>query len=429
MKTRLIILAILLTTGIALRVHAAESFTVNGLKVILNRSTATDIVAVNLYFRGGVAVLQAKEAGIEAMALAVARQASKNYPKNKLNAALERMDTRLAPMTTIDYSAMTMQCVKQNLAESWKIFTDVLRNPSCEPSDVELIRGRILSGIRQAKDDPDQYLQRLAMQEFFRNHPYAMEVQGTEETVTGFTPGDLREYLRRRLTKPQVVLVVSGNVDRNALEGMVRISFGDLNAGSFTTKVPAGVRHPAPSMKIVKRELPTNYIVGYFPAPAFGTDDFYAFRLATSVLHNRLFQEVRTKRSLSYAPAAGLAADIANHGTLYVTTVSPDTTIAVMLHELRRMQDELVSPKEVRDQANQLLTGYYLTVETNASQAELLARFELGGRGYEQAARMKERIQKVTPEDIQKVCKEYMHNLQYVLIGNPPSLQIDTFMY
>jgi zinc protease len=429
MKTRLIILAILLTTGIALRAHAAESFSVDGLKVILNRSTATDIVVVNLYFRGGVTALQAKEAGIEAMALTVATKASKNYPKNKLNAALERMDTRLSPLTTIDYSGLTMQCVKQNLAESWKIFTDVLRNPACDPSDVELVRARFLSAIRQSKDDPDQYLQRLAMQEFFRDHPYAMEVQGTEETVAGFTPGDLRAYLQRRLTKPQVVLVVSGNVERNVLENMVRNSFGDLNAGSFTTRVPAGVRHPAPSMKIVNRDLPTKYIAGYFPAPAFGSDDFFSLRLAIAILQNRLFEEVRTKRGLSYAPMAALASDIANHGFIYVTAVNPDTTIAVMLHELRRIQDEPVSAKEVRDQANQLLTGYYLTVETNASQADLLARFELGGQGYEQVARMKEKIQKVTSEDIQKVCKEYMHNLQYVLIGNPSSLQIERFMY
>ncbi len=429
MKTRLIILAMLLTTGIALQTHAAESFSVDGLKVILNQSTATDIVAINLYFRGGAAVLDPQHAGIEGMALSVATQASKNYPKAKLNASLERMDTRIGTLTMVDYSAVTMQCVKQNLSESWKIFADIVRNPSCTTEDVELIRNRMLSAIRQAKDDPDQYLQRIAMREFFSNHPYEREIQGTAETVAGFKPADLIAYLKQRLTKPQILLVVSGNISRNELEGMVRKSFGDLPAGSFTSKPPAGVRHQAPSMKIVNRELPTKYIVGYFAAPTFGSADFYPLRLATAILHNRLFQEVRTKRGLSYAPAAGIAADIANHGYIYVTAVNPDTTIAVMLHELRRMQDEPVSAKEVRDQANQLLTGYYMTVETNASQADLLARFELSGLGYEQAGRIKENTLKVTPEDIQRVCKEYMHNLQYVLIGNPVSLNTSGFMY
>ncbi len=429
MKTRVMLFAMLLMTGLALRAQAAESFSVNGLKVIVNRSTATDIVAVNLYFRGGVATLESREAGIEAMALSVAREGSKNYPKDKLNAALERMDTRLGPMTTLDYSAMMMQCVKQNLAESWKIFTDVVQNPLCEPSDVELIRARMLSAIRQSKDDPDQYLARLSMQEFFRDHPYAMSPGGTAETVAGFTPAELRAHLQDLLTTSRMLIVASGNVTRADLEKMVQASFGDLKPGSFKAALPAGTRHAAPSIKIVERELPTKYINGFFPAPAYGSEQYYPVLLATSILRNRLFQEVRTKRGLSYAPSAGVTADIANHGSIYVTAVNPDTTITVMLNEVRRLQDELVPAKEVRDQANQLLTGYYLTVETNATQAELLARLELGGIGYEQAARMKEKIRSVTPEDIQKVSKEYMRNFQFVLIGNPSSLQIGRFMY
>ena len=70
-----------------------------------------------------------------------------------------------------------------------------------------------------------------------------------------------------------------------------------------------------------------------------------------------------------------------------------------------------------------------MNVETNASQADLLARFELIGHGYEEAGKLMEGIKAVTPEAVQKVCKEYIHNLQYVLIGNPATLQIGAFMY
>ena len=431
MKTRIVILTIILAAGIASIVSAApvESFTVNGLKVVFARNTSTEIVAVNMYFRGGTAVLDPRLAGIETMALAVATEASKNYPKDRLHAALERMDSRLGSNATSDYSSVTLQCVRKNLAESWKIFTDVLMNPAFEAADVELQRNRTLSAIKQSHDNPDQYLQDLATRAFYSRQPYETAVQGTETTVGKFTPAELRSYLKGRLTSSNLLLVVVGNLTKEELESMVKASFGSIPAGAYTGAIPPAVRHEQPSMKIVRKDLPTNYITGLFPVPMLGTPDGYAMRIAISILGHRLFEEVRTKRSLSYAPAAYLGPNFSNYGAIYVTAVSPDTTIKVMLHELRRLQDEPVPAKELRDMMNQFLTGYYLNMETNASRAETLARYELVGAGYEEAAKFMDRVKAVTAESIQGVCRASMHNLQYVLIGNPVMLQIGALMY
>jgi hypothetical protein len=38
-------------------------------------------------------------------------------------------------------------------------------------------------------------------------------------------------------------------------------------------------------------------------------------------------------------------------------------------------------------------------------------------------------MRNVTPEAIQKVCQKYMHNLQFVLLGNPAELKIAPFTY
>ncbi len=431
MRTRIVILVITLAAGIASLASASpvESFTVNGLKVIFAPSTTTDIIAVNMYFRGGATVLDPRLAGIESFALSVATEASKNYPKERLHAALDRMDSRIGSAAMTDFSSVTLQCVKRNFAESWKIFADVLLNPAFEPSDVELLRGRVLSAIKQTKDNPDQYLQELAGREFYAGHPYETSITGTEETIARFTAPELRDYLKGRLTTSNMLLVVVGNLTRTELESVVKSAFGTLPVGTYTGSIPPPVQHDQPSMKIVRKELPTNYIAGLFPVPAMGTTDGYAVRIAISVLGQRLFEEVRTKRGLSYAPAAYLGGNFSNYGLIYVTAVSPDTTIKVMLHEVQRLQDELISPKELRDKMNQFLTGYYLGVETNASRADLLARYELIGKGFEQADKFLERMRAITPDAIQKVCRASIHNLQYVLIGNPAALQIGAFMY
>jgi len=40
-----------------------------------------------------------------------------------------------------------------------------------------------------------------------------------------------------------------------------------------------------------------------------------------------------------------------------------------------------------------------------------------------------ENVGKVTAEEIQKVCNDYIRNQQFALIGNPASIQLSPFMY
>ena len=407
----------------------AESFSVNGLKVILVVNKTNEIVSANMYFRGGSAALDMNQAGIEDLALRAAILATKNFPKDKLNAEIERMDTRITSESGRDYSSISLQCVQQNFARSWKVFTDVLLNPSFDSVDVELERQKALSAIRQSKDNPDQYLSDLSNKAFYVDHPYSIDPSGTARTIQSFTSRDLQSFMHGKVSASGMLLVVVGNTTRQDLEKMVNESFGTLPQGTYKASLPPPVTFQTPSVKIVRRELPTNYIAGCYPAPQFGTDDNYAMLLAESILQFRLFEEVRTKRSLSYAPATWLGQFFTNYGTLYVTAVKPETTITVMLDEVKKLQNEPVSEKILNDQRNLYLTRNYLNTETNGSQANLLARYELSGAGYMNAEKFLENIRKVTPEAIQKVCQKYMHNIQFVLLGNPAELKLAPFMY
>ena len=114
MRTWMTAVLMALASLTAAAANKPGSFTVNGLKVIFLPNTATDVVVANIYFRGGVAVAGIGRAGIERLALRVATHATKNYPKDKLNAALARMNTILASGAGPDYSSLTMRCVKQN---------------------------------------------------------------------------------------------------------------------------------------------------------------------------------------------------------------------------------------------------------------------------------------------------------------------------
>jgi zinc protease len=432
MKTKInLILFLIISFGFAefLFAQKTESFNVNGLKVILKQNSSVDIIAAQMYFRGGVSVLLPDEAGIEALSLNSAIKASKNYPKDKLNSELERMNTQISTSSGVDFSSIDLLSVKQNFEESWKIFADIIVNPSFTQADFELEKDRQLNIVKQVQDDPDSYLNDLIVDAFFVDHPYRLEVNGTISTLNSFNADQIKKFYQNRLKTSAMLLVVVGNINKAELETKVKEAFGKLETGNYTqTELPI-ITHPASSLKLVNRSLPTVYIRGAFPAPAFAYKEYYAMSVTASILRDNVWEEVRTKRGLSYAPSAGINANFSNFGSIYVTATNPDSTIQVMINEVGKLKSEQISQKELTNKIMVFITSYYLRNETFQQQASLLARFELSGAGYAETEKYLDYMRNISPADVQSAAQNYMKNLQFVLIGNPSSLKTENFVY
>jgi zinc protease len=164
-----------------------------------------------------------------------------------------------------------------------------------------------------------------------------------------------------------------------------------------------------------------------FAAPSITSPDIYPMRVAISILRERLFTEVRVKRSLSYAPDSFLGSQSANTGGIYFTAVDANQTVTVMLNEIARLQTELTSPDDIKAAAQQFLTTYYMDQQTNAAQAGELAEYELIGGGWRNAAAFLDRLRAVTPDDVRRVANTYMRNMQFVALGNPQSIDKSVF--
>ena len=150
-------------------------------------------------------------------------------------------------------------------------------------------------------------------------------------------------------------------------------------------------------------------------------------QIAASILRQRLFEEVRTNRGLSYAVSSALGNRLSNYGYIYVTAVEPDTTLKVMLKEVRRIQEEPISDKELRDKISVFTTRYYMQNETNAAQAALLAALEIKGGGYRKVENLVNGLKEIKPEDVLRVTSKYMRNFNFIVIGD--SSKIDETLF
>src|SRR5438270_437635 len=244
---------------------------------------------------------------------------------------------------------------------------------------------------------------------------------GIEDLMLESATRGTSKYDKDAFTEKLVVVVV-GNVDREDLTKKIAASFGSLPTRGGSAPTLRSLGAITPDVVVVNRELPTNYIAGFFSAPPPSSADYAAMKVATDILSHRLFEEVRTKRNLSYAVSASLDNRASNFGALYVTAVEPDTTLKVMFSEVRRLQREPLSQTDLAEEVNTFLTRFWMAQQSNMGQAQQLGLFELLGGGWQNLDRFTDAVRRVTPADVQRVASQYMQHARFAVIGNPAKI-------
>lgn len=397
-----------------------EKFKVDGIDVVLKLNATTPVVSAKFFLDGGVPYYGPDQAGTELLLFQAATKGTKNYPKDELQALLARTGARISADAGPDYTTVSLTCLRRDFETVWKAFSEVITAPELSEEEVGLARDRQLNDIRQAKDDPDTYLRQLADELFYAGGPYATQPTGTEITVGSLDAAALRAYHDREVVKARALVVLVGNIDRTEAETLVRSGLGALPEGKYTRPIVSRAEGAqVPDTRLEERALPTNYVRGYYHCPSPDSPDYVPMNVALRILRQRLFEEVRTKRNMTYAVSSGMATRRDNYGLLYVTAVEPDTTLRVMLTEVKKIQNDPMDAKELHDNVKVAVTNYYMGEETNDSQAEELGRYELVGGGFANAEKMVAEMQKVTPKDIQRVTKKYIQNIDFVMLGDP----------
>ena len=411
----------LLAIALALT-SATTSFDVLGVRVILRQNDANNVVAANLYLLGGSRQVTAASAGIEPVLLDVSERGTQHYPKNSLRNAMSKLGSEIVVAPNADWTMLGIRSSTEVFDSTWSVFADRVMHPTLAKSEVALVKAQYLSGIRQRRDDPDALADYLADSIAYVGHPYSVSVVGNEKSIQALDSATLREYHRNQFVTSRMLLVVVGNVDRAHIERLVSQSIGQLPKGDYRWTAPPRIPEAQTAVVIERRQLPTNYILGYYSGPLASGPDYQALRVATSVLTGRMFAEIRTRQNLTYDVHAPFVDRAATAGGLYVSTVSPDTTLKLMRAAVVDLQTGLLDPVGLRQLEQQFITEYFLDNETNAAQADFLARSQLYEGDYREADRFVNELKNVTPEAVQRVARRYMKGFRFAYVGDPSKL-------
>ncbi|MCI0525513.1 MAG: insulinase family protein [Acidobacteria bacterium] len=403
--------------------------TANGLKTIHRQVAGNEVVAVQVYFRGGSRNISEKNAGIESLLFEVASQGTKNFNKGQINRELARMGTLVDAVGGYDFSVMAMRCVRPNFDRSWQLFADMILNPSFDEKEVALVKDQMINALRQQNDSPELSVALLSNKLLYASHPYVNPPDGTVESVSALAAADLRAHHAKLLQTSRMLVVVVGGAALDDIKRKVETSFGKLPRGDYKPDAPPVFAKAAtPEFQVVERPVATNYVRGTFAAPPLDSPDYPAFSIAINILQQLFFQEVRVKRNLTYGADATLLSNGANSAYISVTTPRPNEALSVMFDQVDFMQRQIIREEGLKAIISGFLTNYYTKLETNDAQAAKLAEYELLGGGWRRLLTWIEEVNRVKPEDVNAVSKKYLKNFHFAAIGAARQFDRDLFM-
>jgi zinc protease len=408
-----------------------QAFRVGEMKVIYKPTPANSVVSTKLYIDGGVANLTEGTSGIEKLALRTAVDGgSESTPRDEFNAQLDSMGSSVGYFTSRDYSGYTLRSIVKHFDETWSLFEQAILQPAIPEAEVETQRRKQIAEIQKISENPNQLVGHLSRELIAAGHPYRFLHVGTEANVRAFSPENLKAYHHSLLDPERMTLVFVGDVPVDEVLGKVKSKLARLEGDDEDWAQPDLPAFDVQKARLegAKKSIPTNYILGQFAAPAPGDEDYAATRLALSYLSDRLFEEIRTKRNLSYAVASGLGQNRTNTGYIYVSAKQPNKTMKVMLDEIEQLRETTLGTKQLKRTRNVFVTEYYMDLETNAGQASALARAELLWGDWREHLTFLDRIRRVTPKDVRRAARTYLQHYQFGVVGHPDRIDRELFL-
>jgi predicted Zn-dependent peptidase len=345
--------------------------------------------------------------------------------------AVDSIGGQLDAFTAKEYASYYVKVLDEHLPLAVDILSDIVLRPAFHGVDIEREKKVILEEIKMVEDTPDDLVHELFTQAFWEGHPLGRPILGTKDSVEGLTQQRLRDHFRGAYAAENVIISAAGNLEHGALRHALEQAFGEMpSAGRKESWTPPAV---IPKVVIRTKELEQSHIcLGSSSYPQNHDARYASYVLNTMLggsMSSRLFQNIREKRGLAYSVFSGINA-YSDAGSLTVyagcANEAVGEVIDLVVEEMKVMKQAAVPESELRRAKDHLKGSVMLSLENTSSRMSHLARQEIYFDRQFSLDETLEGIERVTPDDIQRVARDVFSNgsLAATVLGQVNGLEL-----
>ena len=219
---------------------ALEHTLENGLRVVIIENHEVPTVSLSLGIFYGAANDPGEAPGTAFMATSMLTRGTDSFDYDTLTDALGVRAIDIGAGADMDDAWVEASFASTELDAGLTLFASVVREPSFEDEQLELLRGQLRAGRAIAEQSPDYIANRELRKRLYGEHPYAREATPTIAELDAITAPHLRTWWADHARPETSILYVAGDVDPEAVKSAIDSVFADWSAaGSETAPVHA----------------------------------------------------------------------------------------------------------------------------------------------------------------------------------------------
>jgi zinc protease len=309
------------------------------------------------------------------------------------------------------------------------LMADLLIHPDFPESEVAKVRADLLRNLSVSRSQPGPIANEAYAKDLYPDHPYG-RLYPEQAQVEGYTLAQAKAFYDANFGAQRTHIYVVGRFDDAAVRKAIADSFGSWKTGEPATSLPSLVVDPADVVLIDRPGAPQSTLrIGQRVESAPGDVAFAAMNtLLGGYFSSRITRNIREDKGYTYSPGSGITQrPFGANWTQFadVTAEATGPSITEILKEVRRMQTELPSDKEVQGIKNYMNGVFVIGLASRGGVAGQLAGLDALGLGPEYLNTYVSRVSALTAEDFraEAVKNLPLEQMTYVVVGPMDSVR------
>ena len=396
----------------------------NGLKLIVREDHRAPTVAHMVWYRAGSIDEVNGRTGVAHVLEHMMFKGTDKVKSGEFSRLVAAVGGRENAFTSRDYTAYFQQVEKSKLVEVMKLEADRMSNLKFD--DAEFLKEiQVVMEERRLRteDNPSSLLYESLMATAYISSPYRYPVVGWMNDLVNMKASDARDWYRSWYKPNNATVVIAGDVDPKVILQAVEKYYGAASARELPERKP----QTEPLQKGIKRvqvkapadsaRLAMAWKVPKLRPGALDDNEPYALELLTAVLDG--YDNARLNRKLikqeRVVNDVGVGYDMISRGPelfLISASMAKGKTVEQAENSIRKALKELVDngilESELKRIKVRILSEQIYKRDSIFGQAMEIGSTEMAGFSWRDIDQMLEKMQTITPAEVQAVAKKYL---------------------
>lgn len=402
----------------------------NGLTVLFVHDNDCPSTTIMTTFKVGARYEVLEKSGIAHLIEHNIFKGTHKRPSSKiLSFEIENLGAYQNAFTSKDNTSYYLKGPKDKAEKMLDILADMVNDPIFPEVDFEKEKKVIIEEIKMYEDVPQEKVYDYFIESLFAGNQLAENIAGKIETVQALTTDDCKAFMKQYYFPNNMVIVVSGSFDEDAMLAIISDRFGSLTKKAIISPEKFSTKKLNLKIEQHKKKIEqTHIMIGGF-APDYLTPHRQSllFSMGKAILSvgmgSKLHLKIREELGLAYYIGMGTQA-YSDCGYYYVGlgVDHARVTEAVMavFDELREFINGNVSAAELERAKNLVIGSMTTAFETSDDLASWYGRLIVQGQELISGEEVIEMIKGISLEEIIATWKNWLtnDNLQIVTFGS-----------